>query len=90
MDSTGREGRERDRAQPHHGTHGTCARGTNASLGSRGKRRCLRLTEQLDVLLADTQRVGDLARGSCPQQVVVHAHRQVAGDVLIFNVLMSL
>lgn len=42
------------------------------------------------MLLADTQRVRDPAHGSCLQQVVVHTHRQVAGDVLIFNVLMSL
>lgn len=42
------------------------------------------------MLLTDTQCVGDPAHGSRPQQVVVHAYGQVAGDVLIFNILMSL
>lgn len=42
------------------------------------------------MLFTDTQRVGDPAHGSRPQQVMVHTHRQVAGDVLIFNVFMSL
>lgn len=48
------------------------------------------LTQQLDVLLADPQRVGDPAHGPGPQQVVAHAHRQVAGDVLVLHVLVGL
>lgn len=48
------------------------------------------LTQQLDVLLTDPQRVGHPAHGPGAQQLVAHAHRQVAGDVLVLHVLVGL
>lgn len=45
---------------------------------------------QLDALLTGAELVEHPAHGSCPHQLVAHPHRQVAGDVLVVHVLVSL
>lgn len=81
------------RTQPPHGSTAQPAPGaggTDTAGDPWDRRQCLTLTHQLDVLLTDTQPVGHPAHGSCLQQVVAHPHRQVAGDVLLVRVLVSL
>lgn len=84
-DGACRLGRESGAVAGARGTAPPAAGSQNAERSRGGE-----LTQQLDVLLADPQRVGDPAHGPRPQQVVAHAHRQVAGDVLVLHVLVGL